>query len=92
MLASSAISVALLPSAWGDLPPAEQLALLINAYNALCISLIVRHVQSGAALKSIHELSSPKLKVWDRQAGVIGGREVTLNTISLSHSFSLSHH
>jgi len=42
---------------------------------------IVKHVQSGAALKSIHELSAPKLKVWDQQAGVIGGREVTLNTV-----------
>ena len=62
------------------LPPAEQLALLLNAYNALCICLIVQNYKAGA-LRSIMDLSTPQSKVWDLPAGRLGGKSVSLNHI-----------
>mmetsp|Transcript_15931 Transcript_15931/g.41054 ORF Transcript_15931/g.41054 Transcript_15931/m.41054 type:complete len:303 (+) Transcript_15931:39-947(+) len=66
-----------------SLPQAEQLALLLNAYNALCISLVVRHnaVDSKLPLLSINDLSTAETKVWDLPAGTLGGRPVSLNEL-----------
>lgn len=61
----------------------EQLALWINAYNALCISLIVK-ADSGreSRLQSITELSNDTDgPVWDQIAGTVGGLELSLNDI-----------
>ena len=63
------------------LAPAESLALLINAYNALCINLIIQHERAhpGMKLRSITQLSG-RTQVWDQPAGTLGGQ-----TVSLSH-------
>lgn len=46
------------------IPPAEELALYINAYNALTVGLIVAHERRGGpALASINEMSTPAAKV-----------------------------
>lgn len=47
-----------LAAAPSELAPAEQLALFMNAYNALCIGLIVSHLRSKGELpKSINDLT-----------------------------------
>jgi Protein of unknown function, DUF547 len=57
----------------------EQLALWINAYNALCIQLII---QNGSPLpQSINELSTNGQKVWDKEAGIVAGVPLSLNQI-----------
>lgn len=64
------------------LPAAEQLAFWINAYNALCISLIVEHERTGEKLKSINDLTTDQAgTVWDQTAGSVGGTAVSLNDI-----------
>ena len=69
----------------GALQAAEQLALLINAYNALCISLIVKHERDNPndpPLASILELSSKqKGGVWDQPAGTLCGQPITLSEL-----------
>lgn len=67
-----------------DWPPAEQLCFWINAYNALCINVIVQHEQANpdSLLGSITELSKDADKpVWDQVAGIVCGQEVSLNHI-----------
>ena len=65
-----------------ELAPNEQLALYINAYNCLCIGLILTEVKGAGKLpSSINDLSTRGKEVWDLPAGVIGGEEVTLAQI-----------
>lgn len=65
-----------------ELPKAELLALWMNAYNALCIRLIVEHEKTGDKLTSITKLSSSENgPVWDLPAGTVGGVEMALNQI-----------
>ena len=70
---------------FGALPPAEQLALLINAYNAFCIGHVVAHQRSHAlgasTLASITAIGAKQHAVWDLPAGSIGGRPVTLGEL-----------
>lgn len=65
------------------LPPAEQLALWMNAYNALCISLVVQHERAGPEkpLESVTHLKKDGTGVFDQPAGVVGGKTYTLNQI-----------
>lgn len=60
-----------------SLAPLQQLALYLNAYNALCASLIVRNKPTN----SILELSTKKTQVWDAPAGTLAGQVVSLNDI-----------
>ena len=54
------------------LAPNEQLALYLNAYNALCIGLVVQAYRKDGTLPgSINELGEGKVPVWDREAGQI---------------------
>ena len=64
-------------------PAAEQLAFWMNAYNALCINVIVSHEQKegNEPLKSINNLSTRKTPVWDMAAGQIDGKDISLNEI-----------
>lgn len=65
-----------------SLEPNEKLALYINAYNCLCIGLIVDHFKAeGKWVGSINDLSVKKEQVWDKRAGNVGGEEVSLNHI-----------
>jgi len=60
----------------------EQLAFYMNAYNALCINLIVQHEKkSNEQLKSINNLSKDGKAVWDQTAGTVAGKQVSLNHI-----------
>ena len=65
------------------LPPNEQLALWMNAYNALCVGHVVRHMAAhgGARPASVVDAKVGKLDVWDADAGVVGGRAVTLTHV-----------
>ena len=66
------------------LPEPEQLAFWMNAYNALCVSLLVNNMdkaEGSNGLYSINNLSSMGNAVWDKEAGVIGGRTYSLNDI-----------
>lgn len=65
------------------LPKAEQLAFWMNAYNALCIGVIVKHEQrTNVPLKSITDLSkSNSIPVWDQVAGIVAGQAVSLNYV-----------
>jgi hypothetical protein len=69
-----ALDVATLES----LAPAEQLALLINAYNALCVNLIVQHEKHHPSepLSSITKIKG----VWDLPQALLG-RPTSLNEI-----------
>ena len=80
------------------LPPVEQLALLINAYNAFCIGLIVAHHRlssdgggngTAAPLASITALKQGGVAVWDQPAGTIGRVQVTLG--ELEHTWLRGH-
>lgn len=69
-----------------NLSPAEQLALLMNAYNAFCIGHVVNHlrskdVDSPFALVSITALKRDGVAVWDLPAGILAGRSVTLGEL-----------
>ncbi len=55
----------------------ERLAFWINAYNVLAIDLVARH----QPLESIRDIGSLFSPVWDREAGRIRGRAVTLGQI-----------
>ena len=63
----------------------ELLALYINAYNCLCVGLIIEWLESKGTLPtSINDLSNQdgrKLAVWDRPAGIVAGKAVTLNDV-----------
>jgi len=60
----------------------EQLAFWMNTYNALCIQLIVDHEKTATKpLKSINELSGKGSPVWDKSAGVVAGKPISLNFI-----------
>ena len=67
------------------LAPAEHLALLLNAYNALCVGLVVEHERRhpGQRLSSITALDggASGKKVWDQPAGVVGGKTVSLGQL-----------
>ena len=64
------------------LPAIERFVFWMNAYNALAISLIIKHEEAtGMAVNSINELSSKALQVWDMPAGVVGGSEISLGEI-----------
>lgn len=58
------------------LAPLQELALYLNAYNALCIGHIVR----GNPPNSILDLSSD-VPIWDQPAGIVAGAQVSLNDI-----------
>jgi hypothetical protein len=66
-----------------SLAHAEELAFWINAYNALCINLVVQHerIHRDSPLTSINNLSEKGKPVWDKIAGVVGGQEVSLNHV-----------
>ena len=55
------------------LPPAEQKALLINAYNAYTLSLILKNMP----VKSIRDIDTP----WKTRAYKVGGHTVSLDDI-----------
>jgi hypothetical protein len=59
----------------------QQLAFWMNAYNALCVNLIVQYERTATTLKSINELSASGVSVWDKPAGVIDGVCRSLNYI-----------
>lgn len=61
-------------SEWSD---SAQISLWINAYNALCIDLIVQKQPKI----SINELSTSATAVWDLPAGTVAGQKVSLNEI-----------
>ena len=68
------------------LSPYEQVALWMNAYNALCCKLIVDYEleksQQQSRLASINDLTKLRgTTVWDQPAGTVGGQVVSLNDI-----------
>ena len=67
------------------LPEAEQLAFWMNAYNAICISLLIDYMKqqppSANPIRSINELSKPNQPVWDQKAGKVAGQTISLNQI-----------
>lgn len=64
------------------LQPAEQLAFWMNAYNALCINLIIQHEKNNnVKIGSINELTTENNPVWDQVAGKVAGDEISLNNI-----------
>ena len=64
-----------------DLSHREQLALWINAYNALCVSVILQ-APDMSTMKSITEIKSKEHPVvWDLAAGTVGGVSLSLNEI-----------
>ena len=75
--------VALAAAKPDELSQAQQLAFWMNAYNALCVNLIISHEQKEGTepLKSINNLSKPNQPVWDMVAGQIDGKDISLNEI-----------
>jgi hypothetical protein len=64
------------------LQPAEQLAFWMNAYNALCINIIIEHEKKNQVkIKSITNLTTEGNAVWNQVAGKVGGKDVSLNEI-----------
>mmetsp|Transcript_21752 Transcript_21752/g.32373 ORF Transcript_21752/g.32373 Transcript_21752/m.32373 type:complete len:341 (+) Transcript_21752:71-1093(+) len=63
----------------------HQMALLINGYNALTVGLLVRAMREGKTLKSIRDLNTKELKVWDIPAGTFCGKGTTLT--EMEHKF-----
>jgi len=57
---------------------AEQMALHLNAYNALCAGMAAA---GGAKLLSIRDLSTRSSQVWDMPAGSLGGVAISLGEI-----------
>jgi hypothetical protein len=55
----------------------ERLAFWINAYNILAIDLVVRH----QPLDDIRDIGSFLRPVWKREAGLVGGRSISLDRI-----------
>jgi len=56
---------------------AERLAYYLNAYNALCASVVVRN----PGIASILELSTAERPVWDQEVGTLAGVPVSLNQV-----------
>lgn len=71
------------PDALTGLTPNEELALWINAYNALCAGLVVQHFnREGELPNSITDLRNSKDgPVWDQPAGKVAARVVSLADI-----------
>lgn len=68
-----------------ELSAPARLALHMNAYNALCIGLILKHQASATKpIQSINELSTEEQPVWDMPAGVVGGEMLSLNNVEHS--------
>ena len=72
----------------GALPPAELLALLMNAYNTFCVGHVVAHHRTTlnadsppSTVSSITALKRDGVSVWDLPAGILGGRPVTLGEL-----------
>ena len=64
--------------------PAEQLSFWMNAYNALCINIILKHeAKYGTLVESITELSNLNSNdsVWNQIAGTVAGRPCSLNDV-----------
>lgn len=62
--------------------PTEQLAFWMNAYNALCINIILQHeTTNDIMIGSITDLSRDNRPVWDQVAGTVAGVELSLNAI-----------
>eukprot|EP00466_Bigelowiella_natans_P015451 jgi/Bigna1/83211/fgenesh1_pg.104_\ len=59
----------------------NQIALLMNAYNALCINIIVKAMRAGKSVNSIRDLGEGDTKVWDINAGKLCGEEITLTSL-----------
>jgi hypothetical protein len=55
----------------------EQLAFYINAYNVYAIKMVIDHYP----VQSIRDIGSLFSPVWGRTAGIIGGKEVSLEDI-----------
>jgi len=55
----------------------DQLAMWINAYNVLCIKVIVEN----AKLKSIKDLDSAFSSIWKKKVGVVAGKKYSLDEI-----------
>jgi len=66
-----------------ELSPLEQLAFWMNAYNALCINIILQYEKKNSPkINSINDLTITKDNpVWDQVAGKINGKDISLNTI-----------
>ena len=61
-----------------ELQGPHEMALWMNAYNALCVNLVVTHKPT----KSINDLSKKGGEsVWDQVAGKVAGKEVSLSFI-----------
>ena len=67
------------------LSQAEQIAFWMNAYNAICISLLINYMKEqpkdAEPLQSINQLSKPDKPVWDMPAGKVAGETMSLNQI-----------
>mmetsp|Transcript_13616 Transcript_13616/g.18699 ORF Transcript_13616/g.18699 Transcript_13616/m.18699 type:complete len:169 (-) Transcript_13616:3-509(-) len=66
--------------------PNELLALYINAYNCLCIGHVTRYLKDnrGELPSSVTKTTPPSQKgkeIWDVDAGVVGGQNLSLNDI-----------
>jgi len=62
--------------------PAEQLAFWINAYNALCINIIIQYeTEKSVKIQSITNLTNKDNAVWNQVAGKVAGADISLNTI-----------
>jgi len=63
----------------------EQLAILINAYNAFTLRLITEHYQDGGPPETDGRLTSimqiPEEQRWDHQRWNLGGKTVSLNQL-----------
>lgn len=66
-----------------QLPPAEQLAFWMNAYNALCINIIIQYERKHSVkIQSITNLTNQQDgAVWNQIAGKVAGTDISLNTI-----------
>lgn len=65
-----------------NLQPAEQLAFWMNAYNALCINIIIQHeTENNVEIASINDITTDGNPVWDQVAGKVAGQDISLNAI-----------
>jgi len=59
----------------------QQLALLMNGYNALTVNMMLTAMKEGKKIKSIRDLNTKEMKVWDMPAGKLAGNDTTLSDI-----------
>mmetsp|Transcript_36591 Transcript_36591/g.82349 ORF Transcript_36591/g.82349 Transcript_36591/m.82349 type:complete len:201 (+) Transcript_36591:36-638(+) len=68
-----------------NLTKAEVYALYMNAYNALAVDMIIRHPRParrlGKCISSITDIGVPAVSVWNEFAGVVAGKNMSLNEI-----------